>query len=108
MKRFESVLKRKLLLKALAESYHVGSSDYSKIRRKLDIYVCEVWAIGLEKQRNKVKHLLLRWSNCSKHPCYSWVRGERSNSGGSKLAMGAMGVVMGEEEGYYVQSSIVT
>ena len=86
VKKFVSVVKRKLLIKALAESYHVGSSVYRRMRRKLEIYGREVWLKGLDKQNNKVKQLLLRWNDCNKHPCCNWVRKKRSNPDGVKLA----------------------
>ena len=79
-------MKRNLLLKALAISYCIGSSEYRKLRKKLESYGSEVWARGLEKQKSKVKHLLLRWSDCNRHPCCNWVR-ESSNLGGSKLVV---------------------
>ena len=66
LKKFECVVKRKLLQKALVESYHIGVSAYRKVRRKLEQYGNMLWTRGLDKQNNKVEHLLLRWNDCSK------------------------------------------
>ena len=79
VRRFVSVIKRKLVIKALAESYHVGPSVYRKVKKELEVYGRQIWAEGLDKVNSKVKHLLLRWKNCNNHSCCNWMRKRRSN-----------------------------
>ena len=69
VRKFVSVIKRKLVIKALAESYCVGPSVYRKVKKELEVYGRQIWAEGLDKVNSKVKHLLLRWKNCNNHSC---------------------------------------
>jgi hypothetical protein len=44
----------------------------------------------VRQAQKKVKHLLLRWNDCNKHPCCHWKR-KRSDSGGVNLVLGNTG-----------------